>query len=98
MKVEWLPRAEKNLADQLDYIERDSIQAADTVAGRVQDQLGQLVRFPEMGRPGRKRGTRELVISKTSLILVYRLRPRLARAEIVRVLHSSQQWPPAEAE
>lgn len=89
----WLPRAEKNLDDQLDYIEQDSIKAADAVAERVQQQVQQLSKFPEMGRAGRKRGTRELVISRTSLVLVYRLRPRLARLEIIRVLHAAQQWP-----
>lgn len=89
----WLPRAEKNLDDQLDYIEQDSIKAADAVAERVQQQVQQLSSFPELGRAGRKRGTRELVISRTSLVLVYRLRPKLARLEIIRVLHTSQQWP-----
>ncbi|MDN5844319.1 MAG: type II toxin-antitoxin system RelE/ParE family toxin, partial [Alcaligenaceae bacterium] len=44
---------------------------------------------------GRKRGTRELVISRTPLVLVYRVRPRLAKIEIMRVLHTAQQWPPA---
>lgn len=93
MKIVWLPRAEKNLDDQLDYIEQDSIKAADAVAERVQQQVQQLSAFPEMGRAGRKRGTRELVISRTSLVLVYRLRPKLARLEIIRVLHAGQQWP-----
>src|SRR3546814_10282694 len=54
------------LAAQLDYIERDSIQAALTVARRVRDQAAQLAAFPELGRTGRKRGTRELVISRTA--------------------------------
>lgn len=89
----WLPRAEKNLDDQLDFIEQDSIKAADAVAERVQQQVQQLSKFPELGRAGRKRGTRELVISRTSLVLVYRLRPKLARLEIIRVLHAAQQWP-----
>jgi len=93
LKIVWLPRAEKNLDDQLDYIEQDSIKAADAVAERVQQQVQQLSAFPELGRAGRKRGTRELVISRTSLVLVYRLRPKLARLEIIRVLHAAQQWP-----
>lgn len=97
MKIEWLPRAEQNLSDQLDYIEQDSIQAADAVAERVQNQAAQLMQFPELGRAGRKRGTRELVISRTSLIVVYRVRPKLARIEVIRVLHAAQQWPPAQS-
>ena len=93
MIIEWLPKARLELAAQLDHIERDSLQAALTVARRVRDQAEQLAAFPELGRTGRKRGTRELVIGRTSLVLVYRLRPKLARLEIIRVLHSSQQWP-----
>lgn len=79
---------------QLAYIAQDSFQAALDVAAQIERQSGQLVQFPELGRSGRKRGTRELVLDHTSLILVYRIRPRLARVEIIRVLHTSQQWPP----
>ncbi|MNL04597.1 Plasmid stabilization system protein [compost metagenome] len=93
MIIEWLPRAEKDLDVQLDYIEQESIQAADVVAERIQHQVGQLAQFPDLGRVGRKRGTRELVISRTSLVLVYRVRPKLARIEMLRVLHERQQWP-----
>lgn len=93
MIIEWLPRAEKDLEAQLDYIEQDSIQAVDSVAERVEFQVGQLAQFPDLGRPGRKRGTRELVISSTSLVLVYRVRPKAARIEMLRVLHKRQQWP-----
>ena len=83
---------------QLTYIAQDSIQAAREVAAQIERQTGQLTQFPELGRPGRRHGTRELVISHTSAIVIYRVRPRLARVEIIRVLHSSQQWPPVEAE
>ena len=44
-----------------------------------------------MGRPGRLRGTRELVISRTPFIAIYRVKGR--RIEVIRLLHSSQQWP-----
>lgn len=93
MIIEWLPRAEKDLDSQLDYIEQESIQAADVVAERIQHQVGQLAQFPDLGRAGRKRGTRELVLSRTSLVLVYRVRSKLARIEMLRVLHERQQWP-----
>ena len=98
MKIEWLLRAAKDLDDQLDYIEQDSIQAADAVAERIQSQAKQLAQFPELGRAGRKRGTRELVISRTSLVVVYRVRPKLERVEVLRVLHARQQWLMAEKE
>jgi len=44
-----------------------------------------------MGRPGRKKGTRELVISRTPFVVVYRAKgPRI---EIIRLLHGAQRWP-----
>lgn len=96
MKLEWLPLADATRDAQLTYIAQDSIQAAREVAAQIERQTTQLVQFPELGRAGRRRGTRELVISRTSLVVVYRVRPRLARVEVIRVLHSSQQWPPEE--
>ncbi|MBV2181820.1 type II toxin-antitoxin system RelE/ParE family toxin [Castellaniella sp. MT123] len=96
MRIEWLPGADATRDDQLTYIAQDSIQAARDVAAQIDRQVGQLAQFPELGRAGRRRGTRELVISGKSLLVVYRVRPQLARIEIIRVLHTSQQWPPGE--
>ena len=48
---------------------------------------------PKMGRPGRIKGTRELVISSAPVIAVYRLKGT-QRIEVLRMLHGSQRWPP----
>lgn len=53
-----------------------------------------LAEHPQRGRDGRLPGTRELVIPGTAYISVYRLKPD--RVEILRVLHSAQNWPPTE--
>lgn len=94
MKLEWLPQAIETRNAQLIYIAAESVQAVRLVATRLRDLVRQLVQFPELGRPGRKHGTHERVISRTSLVVVYRLRPKLGRIEVIRVLHASQQWPP----
>jgi toxin ParE1/3/4 len=44
-----------------------------------------------MGRPGRVTGTRELVISGTPFVVIYRLQEQ--SIEVLRLLHSAQQWP-----
>jgi plasmid stabilization system protein ParE len=46
---------------------------------------------PEMGRRGRTLGSRELVISGSPYIAVYRIRN--AAIEIVRFLHAAQNYP-----
>jgi addiction module RelE/StbE family toxin len=49
-----------------------------------------LVEHPDMGRPGRVPGTRELVVHP-NYILIYDVAGDLVR--VLRVLHAAQQWP-----
>lgn len=94
MKLYWLPTALKNFDKQIAYIAKDSPKAAIEQGDRVLEQVNQLVREPTLsGRAGRKKGTRELVISRTPFIVVFRVKPRAARIEILRVLHSSRRYP-----
>ena len=93
MRVAWLPRAIANRDAIFDYVAQENPQAALDQDERIEKQVDMLEQYPESGRPGRKKNTRELVISRTSLVAVYRVRPRLQRVEILRVLHTRQQWP-----
>jgi len=93
LKIHWTYTADKTFDAQIDYIEQSSPQAARDVGDRVYQQIGQLSQFPDLGRVGRQQGTCELVISRTPFILVYRVRRKPARIEILRVLHGRQQWP-----
>lgn len=95
MIVKWLPRALKDRDAQIDYIADNSPQAAIDQGDRIEHKVNMLADYPEMGRSGRKRDTRELVINQTPFIVVYRVRPRAQRVEILRVLHGAQQWLPA---
>ena len=47
-----------------------------------------------MGRSGRVEGTRELVISRTPYLVVYRFEEVADQILIVRLLHGAQRWPP----
>jgi plasmid stabilization system protein ParE len=44
-----------------------------------------------MGRVGRVEATRELVISNTSYLIIYRVKEE--SVEILRILHSSRKYP-----
>lgn len=88
-----MPTALANRDALLDYIAQDSPNAAIEQGDRIEHQVGLLIEHPEMGRPGRKRGTRELVISRTPFVVVYRIKRRTKRIELMRVLHGAQQWP-----
>lgn len=93
MKLVWLPAAIANRDALIDYIAQENPKAAIKQDGSIEKQTGQLVEYPEMGRPGRKQGTRELVISQTNFVVIYRVKLKAKRIEIWRVLHSSQAWP-----
>jgi toxin ParE1/3/4 len=91
MFLEWSVFA---LADRdaiFETIEADSPRAAASIDDRVRARVEGLERFPEMGRPGRIEGTRELVISGTPYIAAYRIVGDTVR--ILRLLHGAQQWP-----
>lgn len=94
MKITWLPRALKDRDRQLDYIATESPHAAIDQGDGIEHQVDMLAEYPEMGRVGRERGTRELVVVKTPFVVVYRIRPHAQCVEILRVLHGAQQWPP----
>ena len=91
MKLVWLRRAIADRDMQLDYIAQDNPLAAISQDEQIEHQVDMLMQHPQMGRPGRLRGTRELVISRTPFIVVYRVKG--TRIEVIRMLHSSQQWP-----
>lgn len=93
MSIDWLPEAHRNRFEQLDFIAEDNPLAAAEQDDEIERQVNMLLQHPKMGRPGRIKGTRELVISGTPFIAVYRLKGA-QRIEVLRLLHGSQLWPP----
>ncbi len=91
MILEWSVFAIADREAIFDYIEADSPQSAVSVDDRIQVCVENLKQFPEMGRPGRIEGTRELVISNTPYIAAYRVSGETVR--ILRLLNGAQQWP-----
>ena len=91
MNIRWLPRAQRNRLEQLDYIAQDNPLAAVRQDEQIERQINMLLAHPQMGRPGRVSGTRELVISGTPFVAIYRL--HAPHIEVLRLLHSAQQWP-----
>jgi toxin ParE1/3/4 len=89
--LSWLPIAINERYDQLEYIALDDPLAAISQDEEIELQTGLLATQPKMGRIGRVKGTRELVISRTPFIAVYRIAGQ--RIEILRFLHGAQKWP-----
>ncbi len=92
MRIAWLPEAVRNLDAQLAYIGDRNPLVAIEMGDAIEALVVRLADFPESGRPGRVPGTRELVVTGTPFIIVYRIEP--AALVILRVLHGAQRWPP----
>ncbi len=89
MRIRWLLLAVEDLERLHAFIGEDDPDAADREVGGVVAAVGQLGRFPGLGRPGRVRGTRELVVS--SYIVAYRVKHD--EVQVLRFLHSARYWP-----
>jgi len=93
MRIAWTEPALRDLASARAFIAEHNQPAADRQVERVLAAVAGLLRFPEVGRSGRRAGTRELVVSRTPYVVAYRVRAE--RIEILRVLHGRQRWPDA---
>ena len=94
MKPVWSPEAINDLVALRAYIEQDDPAAAQRVAHHIIRNIETLLaNTPEMGRPGRVPGTRELVIPKTPFIVPYRLVGNTI--QILRIFHGARRWPDA---
>jgi toxin ParE1/3/4 len=89
--VVWSPRAIGHLADLRAYIEREHPDAATRTAATLLAVVDRLAALPNLGRPGRVSGTRELVVPGTRYVIPYRVRGE--RLEIIAVFHGRQRWP-----
>jgi toxin ParE1/3/4 len=91
MALRWLRQALDDLRGIHDYIAAENPAAARRVISHLREQARLLPEHPEIGRPGRLPGTRELVVVRFPYILAYR--ECGADIEILLVVHTSRRWP-----
>jgi len=92
MRIRWTEPAARDLTQVCDYIqEQSSAETARRVALSICERIASLTDFPEMGRTGRRHGTRELVLAGLPYLAVYRIHGNTV--QILRILHAAQRWP-----
>jgi toxin ParE1/3/4 len=91
MPIVWLAAAVQDVLFIRTFIAQENPQAAQNVALRIDRAISLLGTMTNMGRPGRIFGTRELVMSGTSFLAVYRVEN--GRVEILRIFHRRQPFP-----
>jgi toxin ParE1/3/4 len=88
--LEWRPKASADLLAIVAYIAADNPAAAQELKNSIEGKVAALAEHPKLYRPGRIKGTRELV-AHPNYIVLYRIVGTVV--EILRVKHAAQQWP-----
>lgn len=91
MKVAWTRAALADLGNAFEFIADERPAAAVKVIDRIKNAVAAISRHPEIGRPGRIDGTRELVVPGTPFILPYRVMHKTV--QLLGVIHASRRWP-----
>ena len=91
MQVKWLKWALRNLEQARNYVFQDNPTAAQELIIKIQNAANQLQNYPFMGKNGRVEGTKELIISNSPYILIYRIKEETV--EVLRILHTSKFYP-----
>ena len=75
-----------------DYIARDNPIAAIELDEDFMAKAEQARQSPTLYKPGRLKGTREIVV-RPNYVMVYRIEDDNDTLAVLRVLHARQKWP-----
>jgi toxin ParE1/3/4 len=91
MQLRWTEEAANDLERIADYLLIHAPGRAQELIESLYNAPSTLLTFPNRGRPGKKEGTRELVLAPLPYIVVYAVRGDVVF--VARILHGAQQWP-----
>lgn len=91
MLLEWKPMALMDRENIMDYISQDNPQAAIALDDEFEMAAKRVCDSPDRYRPGRVKGTREIVV-RPHYILIYQTEKDVLM--VLRILHVARQWPP----
>jgi toxin ParE1/3/4 len=94
MDLIWLPEARYERRSQLAYIASQDPMAAIAVGMRLRNAVERQTDFPNTGRLGQRAETRELVITGTSLIVVYAVNESTDEVQILGIVYAKQKYLP----
>ena len=91
MRLVWTSTAAADLEQIFDYLLEKRPKLVTTTIQRILTSVSELRQFPRRGRPGRREGTRELVLTQLPYLVVYQIVDQ--RIRVLRVLHGARRWP-----
>jgi addiction module RelE/StbE family toxin len=72
VELRWTSKAATDLERIADYLFEQTPDHAPELVQALYEASSRLLTFPQGGRPGKKKGTRELVLSPLPYVVVYR--------------------------
>ncbi len=91
MKVQWIPRARRELADIVDYYTPLNPMGAVRLVDRIQQSIARLEHFPQLGRLCEDRSCRLLQVAGLPYLIPYRIDGQMI--EIIAVFDERQDRP-----
>jgi addiction module RelE/StbE family toxin len=91
LRIVWSPQARRDLREIYLRILPENPAAARALHARIRESILRLADMPQLGRPGRVPGTRELVVPGTRYLVPYRVTEDTL--QVLRVYHSARKWP-----
>jgi toxin ParE1/3/4 len=91
LRIRWTRPALADLEAIGDFIARDNPVAARPIVVSLVASVDALPDHPNLGKPGRLTGTRELAVGGTPYVVPYRVLGD--DVEILAVFHGTRRWP-----
>jgi toxin ParE1/3/4 len=91
MKVRYRRRAQRDIENIFDYIEKRNARAATDVVARIRHAADRLGALPYIGHTGRDAGTYEWVVVGLPYVIVYEIDEALDEVTIIAVFHGAQR-------
>jgi plasmid stabilization system protein ParE len=93
LPIQWTETASEDMNGIAEYLLGESLpfDAVEEYVKRIYIAPEHLAKLPRAGKPGRVPNTREWLVKDTPYALIYRALPE--RVQILRVMHSSRQFP-----
>jgi toxin ParE1/3/4 len=91
MQLQWTEEAEADLRRISEYLFEKTPEHAPRIVQAIYEAPVSLLTFPGRGRPGKKQGTRELVLTSLPYLVIYVVTGEVIH--ITRILHGAQKWP-----
>ena len=89
MQVIWEDEAQRDFDAAIAFLEERSPSSARRIGARILEAVALLESFPQIAPPSRHRGLRQLAVSRTPYLVIYRV--EAGAVEIRAVIHVMQK-------